>query len=99
MFSTDKDRTTRDEVETIVELTTAKLELRMEKSLNELRREIQQNFPAAIAREVEKCRAEHKAHNLEAVKRTRWNINTMMSIIAVGISFGTLVLLWLGQSS
>ncbi|MEJ2023448.1 MAG: hypothetical protein P8Y00_00220 [Deltaproteobacteria bacterium] len=95
MFSTDKDRTTRDEVETIVELTTAKLELRMEKSLNELRREIQQNFPAAIAREVEKCRAEHKSHSLAAVKRTRWGVQTFMSIIAIGISFGTFLVVWL----
>jgi len=95
MFSTDKDRTTRDQVETIVELTTAKLELRMEKSLNELRREIQQNFPAAIAREVEKCRAEHKSHSLAAAKRTRWGIQTLMSLIALGISFGTFLIMWL----
>lgn len=79
------DRSTREEVKLIVELTAAQLELRTEKALSDLRAEIQVEFPKAIAHEIEACKLSHQ-------KSTRWGIQTLLTTIAVGISFGSLLI-------
>jgi hypothetical protein len=78
------DRAKREEIENIVELTVARLDLKFTKAIGDLRLDI----VTAISDHLQICQIRRN-------QQRQWNIGTLISVIAAAIAFGSVIVPYL----